>query len=393
MGELTSRERVALALAHREPDRIPLDLGGTMATGMHVSTVYKLRQALGLDAPGIPIKVIEPYQMLGEIGADLVDVLDVDVVELPGLMTGFGFPNEGWRDWATFDGTPVLVPAGFNIDPEPNGDILMYPEGDKSVPASGRMPQGGWYFDAIMRQSPFDEEDLKVEDNLEEYQPIDDSELESLAADAERLHTQTDKAVVANFGFTDFSGTGAPSAMALKYPRGIRDIEEWFVSLISRRDHMWAIFDGQCEIALANLARIDRALGDRIQVICLSFTDFGAQLGPFISPQTYLDLYQPFHRRLNDWIHENTNWKTFIHSCGSVVDLLDAFIDAGFDILNPVQTSAAGMDPAALKRRFGHKVTFWGGGVDTQHTLPFGSPDDVRREVHDRLRTFGPGGG
>jgi uroporphyrinogen-III decarboxylase len=117
------------------------------------------------------------------------------------------------------------------------------------------------------------------------------------------------------------------------------------------------------------------------------------QTAPLISPNAYRDLYQPFHKRLNDWTHQHTNWKTFIHSCGSVTALLDDFIDAGFDILNPVQCSATHMDPAELKAKFGDRITFWGGGVDTQRTLPFGAPDEVRREVRDRIRIFGPGGG
>ena len=131
---LSSRERVSLALNHQEPDRVPLDLGGSVVTGMHVSVVYQLRQALGLDPSGTPVKVIEPYQMLGEIKSDLIDALGVDVVGLEGMRTMFGFKKEGWKPWTTFDGTPVLVPEGFNTDPEPNGGILMYPEGDRSAP-------------------------------------------------------------------------------------------------------------------------------------------------------------------------------------------------------------------------------------------------------------------
>ena len=138
-----SRERVRAALDHREPDRVPLDLGGSPVTGMHVSTAYRLRQALGLDPPGTPVKVIEPYQMLGEIQPDLLDMLGVDVVGLSAPKTLFGFPNEGWKSWTTLDGTPLLVPEGFNTAPEPNGDILMYPEGDKTARPSGRMPAGG----------------------------------------------------------------------------------------------------------------------------------------------------------------------------------------------------------------------------------------------------------
>ncbi len=118
-----------MALEHREPDRIPLDLGGVTVTGMHASTVYQLRQALGLDAPGTPVRVIEPFQFLGEIKPDLVDALGLDVVPVAPPQNLFGFRNEGWRHWTFFDGTPLLVPEAFNTDPEPNGDLLIYPEG------------------------------------------------------------------------------------------------------------------------------------------------------------------------------------------------------------------------------------------------------------------------
>ena len=179
----------------------------------------------------------------------------------------------------------------------------------------------------------------------------------------------------------------------LKYPKGIRNIAEWFMSSVTRRDFVYQLFERQCEIGMANLERIYEAVGNRITVVVVTTTDFGAQLGPLISPGDYRDLYNPFHRRVNDWIHQHTTWKTFTHSCGSVWALVDDFIEAGFDILNPVQCSAAKMDPASLKNRFGERVTFWGGGVDTQRTLPFGTPDEVRREVRERLRIFGVGGG
>ncbi|MBN1442532.1 MAG: methyltransferase, partial [Planctomycetes bacterium] len=175
--------------------------------------------------------------------------------------------------------------------------------------------------------------------------------------------------------------------------RGIRDIEEWYVSTVSRFDYVYEVFSRQCAIALANLARIHEAVGSRVTAVFITGTDFGAQSGPFIGNAAYRRLYQPFHRRINDWIHENTSWKTFIHSCGSVMRLIPDFIDAGFDILNPVQCSAAEMDPRALKDRFGDRITFWGGGVDTQQTLPFGTPEEVREEVRQRIEIFGRGGG
>ena len=390
---ISSRERVNLALNHQEPNRIPLDIGGSVVTGMQVSTVNQLRQALGLDAPGTPVKVIEPYQMLGEIKFDLIKALGVDVVPLTGKTTLFGFKNEGWKPWVTFDGTPVLVPQGFNTDPEPNGDIFMYPEGDKAALPSGRMPKDGWYFDTIIRQEPIDDRNLNVEDNLEEFGPISDEELEHFRREAEQLYTQTDKAIFANFGGTSFGDIALVPAPWLKHPKGIRDVEEWYISTVARRDYIYEIFERQCEIALANLDKIYEAVGDRVTVVFVTGTDFGMQAGSFISPKTYCDLYKPFHKRINDWIHEHTPWKTFLHTCGSVTALLEDFIEVEFDILNPVQCSAANMEPAELKRRFGDKITFWGGGVDTQRTLPFGTADEVRSEVRDRIRVFGPGGG
>ena len=390
---MNSRERVTLALNHREPDQVPLDLGGSMVTGMNVTTVYQLRQALRLDPPETPVKVVEPYQMLGEIKLDLVEVLGVDVVPLNGTATLFGFKNEGWKPWTTFDGTPVLVPAGFNTDPEPNGDILMYPDGDKSVPPSGRMPDGGWYFDSIVRQLPVDDSNLNVEDNLEEFVPVSDEELGHFAREAERLFAETDKAIFANFGGTSFGDIALVPAPWLKHPKGIRDVEEWYISTVARREYVYEVFDRQCEIALANMEKIYQAVGDRVTAVMVTGTDFGMQTGPFISPRTYRELYKPFHKRINDWIHEHTFWKTFIHSCGSIIPLIEDFIEAGLDILNPVQCSAAGMDPSELKRKFGDRIAFWGGGVDTQRTLPFGNPEGVRKEVRERIEVFGPGGG
>ena len=150
---VTGRERVLKALNYEPVDRVPVDLGGTLGTGAHVSVIANLRQALGLDKPGTPVKVVEPYQMLGEVAADLREMLGIDVVNLPGPKNHYGFVNTDWKPWRTFDGTDVLVPGKFNIEPEPNGDILQYPQGDKSVPASGRMPKGGFYFDSIVRRS------------------------------------------------------------------------------------------------------------------------------------------------------------------------------------------------------------------------------------------------
>jgi hypothetical protein len=390
---LTSRERVELALNHQQPDRVPLDLGSCGQTGMHVSTVYRLRQALGLDEPGTPVKVIEPYQMLGEIKLDLLDAVGGDIVGVGGLKTMFGFKNENWKPWTFHDGTPLLVPEKFNTEPETDGDILMYAGGDKSTAPSARMPAGGWYFDSITRQPEIDDDHLNVEDNLEEFGPISDEDLNHLAQESERLYNDTDKAIMLTIPGTGFGDIALVPGPMLKNPRGIRGVEEWYVSTILRQDYVRAIFERQCAIALENLPKIYDAVGDRVSAVWVSGTDFGAQNGPFISRKVFRSLYWPFYKRVNGWIRENTGWKRFIHSCGSVKALIPDFIEAGFEILNPVQTSAAQMDPATLKAEFGAALVFWGGGVDTQRTLPFGTPDEVRAEVRERLEVFGKDGG
>lgn len=389
---VTSRTRVELALQHQEADRVPLDLGGTNATGIHVDSLYLLRQALRLDPPGTPVRVIEPYMLLGEVTPDLQEALGVDVVRLHMPTTRFGFKNQDWKPWTTFAGTPVLVPGGFNTEAEPNGDVLMYPQSDKSVPACARMPRGGYYFDAIDRQQPVDDDHLRVEDNLEEFGHLTADTLAYLEAQVARL-AASDRAIVGSFGGTGFGDAALVPGMGLKHPKGIRGIEEWYVSLSARKDYVYELFDRQCEIALQNLARIYGVVGDRVSAVFISGTDFGAQHGPFVSPKTYRQLFQPFYRRVNGWIHAHTHWRTFIHSCGSIWRLMDDLIDSGFDIFNPVQTSAAEMDPVALKQRYGSRITFWGGGVDTQRVLPFGMPAEIRDMVKARMRIFGAGGG
>jgi len=390
---MTGRERVLAALNYQPVDRVPVDLGGTAVTGSHVSIIAKLRQALGLDRPGEPVKVVEPYQMLGEVAADLREALGIDAAGLPGPTNFFGFENKDWKPWKTFDGTNVLVAGKFNTVAEPNGDILQYPEGDKSVPASGRMPKGGFYFDAIVRQEPIDEAKLNPADNLEEFKPVSDEILKFYQRHANDLYKNTSLAVVGAFGGTAFGDIAFVPAPFLKHPKGIRDIEEWYISTVARRGYVLEVFAQQAEIAVKNLGQIYQAVGDKVQVVLLDGTDLAAQNTLFCGPDTYRELYLPYSKKLNDWIHSHTKWKTMKHCCGGCEPLIEGFIEAGFDILNPVQTSAKAMDPQHLVDKFGGRIVFWGGGIDTQQTLPFGNPSQIRNQVAERVKIFSGKGG
>lgn len=391
---MTPRERVCKALAHEEPDKLPLDLGATLVSGIHVSSLHKLKVALGLIRPEDPVKVIDPFQMLGEVDDELRKVLGIDTIPLMSRENFFGFRNENWKPWRFFDGTPLLVPEKFNTTPDAEGNIYQYPKGDTSCAPCAKMPKGGFYHDALIRQKPIDERNLRVEDQIEEYTLLTDEDLRYFEEEAKRLYEETDYAIV----FSGVPGTNLGDiafvpGLSLKDPKGIRDVEEWYVSLVTRQSFLQEVFARMTEIGLKNLEMFHQAVGERIQVIVISGTDFGSQTGPFIAPELYRKLFKPFHTRINAWVHEHTGWKTFIHTCGSVYELLPDLKEAGFDILNPVQISAASMDPERLKREFGDHFTFWGGGVNTQRTLPFGTPEEVREEVRRLIEIFKRGGG
>jgi uroporphyrinogen-III decarboxylase len=387
---MTSKERVLTALQHKEPDRVPIDFGGTSVTGMHVSCVTALREYYGLERHPVPVH--ESHQMLGWIEEDLKATLGVDVEAMFPRSTIFGFPNLDWKTWRMPDGLEVLVPGGFRTTAATDGSILIYPEGDTGAPASGRMPSDGYFFDAIVRQPPLDEDHLDPADNLAEFQPLSEADL-TYFAKATAAAAAGGRAVTAAVRGTAFGDIALVPAPWLKHPKGIRDITEWYVSVRGRRDYIRAVFDKQCEIAIANFERFAKAVDGNVDVVFTCGTDFGTQTSAFCSVATFLDLWFPYYERLNTWIHRHTPWKVLKHSCGSVARFYDSFADAGIDAINPVQCSAAGMDPAELKRKYGDRLVFWGGGVDTQKTLPFSTPGEVREEVLRRCEIFAPGGG
>lgn len=389
---MTSRERIRATIRHQQPDRLPLDLGTTPVTGIHVSTYAKLRRALGL--PAKPPKVEEPYQMLAYVEPEVADALGLDTVGLSMPTTIFGFPNANWKPFRTFDGTDVLVSEYFRWITDKNGDLLLYPAGDTSVPPSGRMPKDGNFFDAIPRQEPDAEEHLDPREFAEQQiAPYTDEQLTYLQKTADELHRTTDKAIVGCWWQGGIGDIALVPGLGVPKPKGIRDPQRWYEMLMEQPEYSREIFEIHMDIAMKNLALYREAVGDKIDVLVVSGTDFGSQRGPFFAPKMYREVFKKHHKRVNDWVHQHTQWKTFYHSCGSIAAILDDMVEAGVDILNPVQCSAFGMAAEDLKAKYGHKITFWGGGIDTQRVLPFGTPQEVRQQVEERVRTFGKGGG
>ena len=386
----SSRQNFLKTINHKQPDRVVVDFGSTSVTGIHVLIVEKLREYYGLEKK--PVKVVEPYQMLGEIDSELISVMDIDVIGLFSAKNMFGVLNENWKVHRTPWGQEVLFPGGFNYTYDSNGDILMYPEGDTSVPPSSMMPKSGYFFDALDRQQPIDDSTLKVEDNLEEFGHITEPELEYWKTQVSSLEKNS-KAVVASLGGTALGDIALVPAINLKNPKGIRGVEEWYISTLIREDFIKEIYDRQTDIAIENLKLLHEVIGNRIDVVFTCGTDFGTQNSTFCSPETYDRMWLPYYKKVNNWIHQNTNWKTFKHSCGAVEPLMSHFIESGFDIINPVQINATGMDPGKLKEKYGDKLVFWGGGVDTQGTFAFGTPGQVKEQVKSQCGILNNNGG
>jgi len=389
---MNSRENLKKALNHQQPDRMVVDFGGTAVTGIHCLAVKNLRNHYNLEDH--PVKVVEPFQMLGEIEEDLREAMGIDVIGAYGKNNMFGFANSEceWKPFKSNWGQQLLVPADFNFIKGEDGSLLIFPEGDVTVSPCARMPQSGFFFDAVIRQEPIDDERLNPKDNLEEFTSISTESLDYWERTINNLAT-SGKGVIASLGGTALGDIALVPGMQLKSPKGIRDVAEWYMSTVMRPDYIHSIFEKQTELAIENFAKIYERIGNQIDAVFICGTDFGTQDSTFCSPDQFSEMYLPYYKRINDWMHHHTQWKSFKHSCGAVESFMPLFIEAGFDIINPVQINAKGMDPQHLKNTYGKELVFWGGGVDTQKMLSFGTPTEVKKQVLENCNIFAKEGG
>jgi uroporphyrinogen-III decarboxylase len=233
---------------------------------------------------------------------------------------------------------------------------------------------------------------LSVEDNLEEFGRITEEDLRYYAQAVDKA-AGTGKAVVASFGGTALGDIAFVPGMGLKNPKGVRSVAEWYMSTMMRPDYIQEIFERQTDLAIENYRLLWERLGDKVDVVFTCGTDFGTQNSQFCSNETFSELWLPYYKRMNDWIHQHTSWKVFKHCCGSIIPIIPLLIESGFDILNPVQINAKDMDPQRLKNEFGRDLTFWGGGIDTQQILPAASPAEVKEHVLRQCEILGRDGG
>ena len=328
---------------------------------------------------------------------DLLDLLGVDVVGLFNTTNYFGYKNDNWKKWEMDDGTPVWMGGGFTYDQDETGKLFVYPQGDTSAEYSAILPKGGTFFDCVPREKfdwDLEEEDLTpLEDFKDDFSVVSDEEARYWEEKSIELYENTDYGIVGMIGGGALGDAAVVPGPGIKHPKGIRRVDDWLMAHSMYPDYIKAVFRYQTDIMLKNLEIYRQAVGDRIQVVWISGTDFGNQMAGMMSLETFRELYKPFYKEINDWVHQHTSWKTFYHTCGAVSSFLDDFADMGLDCLNPLQLSAKGMDARTIKEKYGDKFTFWGGGVDTQKTLPFGTPEEVRREVRERIDILGKNGG
>jgi hypothetical protein len=380
---MTSRERVTKAVNFEQPDRVPIDLGGMKASGINALAYARLKERLGIRTP---TRILDPRFMIAVVEDEVLRRFHGDVlpVDLSGITSAVR-PVEEWQPRTLWDGTPVHFPPDTSIREEADGAwVLLNSDGS---PSSFRMPKGGWYFDDVSFNRGGGIEPAKFRPPSD----IPDASLKLMADYADRLHRDTEYALL-GWGYgVCFLGLSLITDRTQNVTQGMPD--EWMMMLMTEKETCHELMDRSVEAAISCLRLVHEAIGDRCFAWGIASDDSGTQRGEFINPDLWAEMMKPHYAKLCAWIHRNTRMKTFLHSCGSVRRLIPHFIDAGVDILNPVQTSAAGMDPAELKKAYGDRIVFWGGGCDTQSVLPRATPGEVRDHVKERLRIFSPGGG
>lgn len=369
---MNSRQRVLAALKHAEPDRVPLDLGAMASTGIMAIAYARLKEHLGISAGRI--RVFDLEQQLAEVEPEILARFGIDVIS---LNHSLGEPQPGaWKPWQLPDGTPCEIPAALDLQPDPEiGGWLLHEFG---FPMH-RMSPSSLYFTRIFH--PLAGASSSAELEAFPRPLLSDEELGYLEQRACFLYQHTDFAIMASYG-------GSIHEMG----QNLRGWQQFMVDLALGGAFIEDLIAGIVEAQLQNLKLFLEAVGNYVQIIQFG-DDLGMQDRPQISPQMYREYLLPGHQQLFQHVHQHSGCAVFLHSCGSIYPLIPDLIEAGVDILNPLQTSAANMQPQKLKAEFGDRLVMWGGGCDTQHLLPQATPDEIAAHVGERLEIFAPGGG
>lgn len=372
---MTSREKVKRLLLGEKTEGLVIDFGGMPSDGINAIAYGRLVKALGL--PERPVKVYDIFQQIAAPDPDVIDAMGGDFIQAYRMRLRFGISCKEWKEGRLADGTVCLVPGELEPEKEPDGSLLIRVDGKPFA----RMPKNGFYYDQIAHPL----EDCMDEEDLEAYIPyrMPQDEVDYITEEVNHLYTRTDKAIVFGFGGSVFE-------------QAQRDFnfETFYCNMMTEKELMHAYFRKTTDVYLYNLRQLLPRIGEQIQVIQF-FDDLGTQNSLQISRELYREMIWPYQKEMYDYVHRTCpHVKILLHSCGAIFDVIPDLIEAGVDMLNPVQISAAGMDPRRLKDTYGKQIIFWGGGADIQNFVQ--KTDDleqIKRHVKELVDIFGKDGG
>ncbi len=375
---MTSRDRVISAINHRQPDKVPVDLGSSTVTGISGIAYSNLKKHLNIESR---TRIYDVIQQLAMVEMSIIDLFGVDALDINRV----SIDNTGWYDVTLGDGSKAEFPEWFH--PVKAEDGSWYTS-DNEGNIISKMSAGATFFDQMYfpyeNGYPLDFSGLK--DAMKRISWVVHSHSSNLDATELRtrlldLRESTNKALVMSGG-----------VKLLEMGFFIRRMDNFLMDLIVEEDKVSEMLDLLVEMNLASLEKKCRSLGDIVDVIRFG-DDLGMTSAPFMDLSTFRKLLKPRYKILCDYVKKNSNMKIFLHSCGSVKQFIPDLIEVGFDILNPVQTNCYDMDPLQLKKEFGKDIVFWGGGVDTSSIINRGTPEEVRNDVMRRCEIFSKDGG
>ena len=383
---MTSRERVMAAVSHKQPDYVPLDLGATPSSGISAIAYNRLKKHLGMT--GGHTKIYDVVQQVVYPEQEILDRFGVDVIDIGRV---FNDRPEDWYDVELADGSIGQYPSWFHPQKQENGDWLVY---DSENTLIAKMPVGATFFDQTyfpyLDDYPDDYSDLdhqmgKVLWSALVHSPWDhagdENFYQTLRQKVLALREQTDKALMITCGCNLF-----------EWGTFLRRMDNFLMDIYADPEHVQELVEQLMMRHLATLEKVCASVGDIVDILRFG-DDLGMDTGMFMSQEKYRELFKPYHTKLNEYVHKHSNMKTFLHSCGSIYPIIGDLIDAGYDILNPVQTTARQMDPETLKQEFGKDITFWGGGCNTRTVLNRSTPEEVYTYTRRMIDIFAPDGG
>ena len=384
---MNSRERVLAAIAHKQPDQVPVDLGSTPSSGISAIAYSNLLKAIGRT--DLPVQIYDVVQQLAQLDMSIIDRFGVDVLDIG---RAFNTEEKDWHETILANGDKAFYPIHFNPVKQADGSYHCYDEDGKRLLAL--MPQGATFFDQSYfpyingfpeNYDTLDEEMGRILWSRYVHSPWDHTQdpdfWKTLREKTLQLRASTDKALMIVCGCNLF-----------EWGTFLRRMDNFLMDLLCEPDQVARMLDQLLERHLATLAKVCDSVGDIVDIIRFG-DDLGMTSGPFMDVDTYRSLFKPRHKQLCDYVKTHSQMHTFIHSCGSISSLMPDLIEAGIEIFNPVQTNARQMEPEFLKKEFGQDCTFWGGGVETVGTLNNGTPEQVREQVLERLEIMSVGGG